>query len=89
MRNATHLGVQLPHVTEEEPDPVVVLHVVQEDELDCRSALSGDKTGAVRVNANVRPNGPSRRRVPTIRGEERGHGPLVVLVHGFEVPAVS
>lgn len=46
---STHLDVCLPEVDEEQPDPVVVLDVVQENELDCAPVSQGPVAAATHL----------------------------------------
>lgn len=49
MHMSTHLDVCLPEVDEEQPDPVVVLDVVQENELDCAPVSQGPVAAATHL----------------------------------------
>ena len=68
----THLDVQLPHLHQKRPDPLVVLAFVQQHKLHVCTPSSSCRSKTVFLTA---------------WGDERRHRPFIELVYRFQIPA--
>ncbi len=68
----THLDIQLPHLHQKRPDPLVVLAFVQQHKLHVCTPSSSCRSKTVFLTA---------------WGDERRHRPFIELVYRFQIPA--